>query len=185
MKEVCFFATPEDIRPVLERFEAFEPIQYVEMQMRTDDLRAVYMSSEQLPDAGQANDRDANFCERYLICPRDAKVSVQTMKMKNGKTRRDVFAVDNPEGASLTTAGIWRHDILLPGRMTAMHRNASSDAIIKNFRSAIRKEKFKKVKAFWVGPAAMGWLRDGKRLPSGGDADDPTSLDLKATSETL
>lgn len=179
MKEIRFFASPEDIRPVLERFEKSQPIKFVEMGMRTDDNRGIYLESDEVPEAGQATDAEANFSQAYLVTQRETKVSVREMEMNDGRIRKDVVAGDNEEAVTLNTGGIWTDEIMLPGRMTAMHSNAIAEALLKDFRSAVRKENFEKVGEFWVGPEAMEWLKEGKRLAAGGTASDPVSLDLK------
>lgn len=114
-----------------------------------------------------------------MVSSRDTKNAVHVKTMSDGKVCYDLFAANNKEAVVLTTAGIWRDDVLLPGKMVAMHDNPSTTDLIRAFHAAMRRENFKKVGDFWVGPYAMDWLENGKRLAAGGAAPSPLPMDLK------
>ena len=54
MKRIFFFATPADIVPVLNRFEAKAPLKFVEMGNLTTPNIAIYLKSSAIPNPGIA-----------------------------------------------------------------------------------------------------------------------------------
>jgi len=162
MKRILFYALKEDLLPVLREFESANSLKYVRTGLfQTDNYRTIE-HGEQIVDLGRATADSANLSESFLVCRRDALVRVRPVT--GGAVQR--FAVDqlwNPDTVILTPAGLWNNEVILNGRLGTISDHPSAQLLMRRFNGAIRKS-FTKVNAFWVGPKALDYLKDGKRL---------------------
>lgn len=89
-----------------------------------------------------------------------------------------MFSIDqlaNPDSVTFTAGGKWDNDVLLHGRIATASDSDISKELMKLFNLVIRKQ-FKKVGAYWVGPAAYVFLEAGWRLTL--SAHSPRDFDL-------
>jgi len=92
----------------------------------------------------------------------------------------ELFAIDqlaNPDSVTFTAGGKWDKDVLLHGRVATASDSEIAKELMKLFNLVISKQ-FKKVRAYWVGPAAYAFLEAGGRLTA--SAQSPRDFDLIA-----
>lgn len=173
MMKVHFFATPADISPVLARFESNFPLKFVESGVSANPNRAIYLESDEIPEPGLATHETASRSKAYFVSHRETKNNIRSDTGPDGQKRWSLISADNEEAVILSLGGIWKTGTLLPGLMDSMHDNATVRELLKAFAEALKKEGFKKVKQWWVGPEAMEMLKAGKRLATTAEQSPP------------
>lgn len=178
MRQILFFAAGDDLVPVIEAVERRTSLQYLPTGSLARPEPEVLSTGNGIPNLGFASSGAASSCSTYLVCKTEAPVRVRHVAQTDGSSRYLVDQLANPDTVTFTPAGAWTNEILLYGRVATASETAPSQELMKLFRNAIR-SRFTKVRAFYVGPCALTWLRAGKRLTisdrSSGD------VDLKAT----
>jgi hypothetical protein len=175
MKQIYFYATKEDLFPVLKMVEQGKSLKYVRMGNFTKPELDIYMHGSEIPNFGKANSKAGSTCEAFLVCDHATNVNMRAFK---GNGAIDRFCVDqllNPDTVTFTPAGAWNEDILLDGRVATVSQSPTSQELMKLFQKAIKKH-FTKIRAFYVGSEAHSMLKAGKRLAIG--ADSPREFDL-------
>lgn len=167
MKQVLFFATPDDIRPIIAALQTANPIAFARIGSH-EVKNPTLLSGDQIPDPGIATNETASGSVSYVIIPAGAKLNVQQYKSEDpdtfGRTMWSVYSGFNEDSAEITLAGIWTDGTLLPGSVKTMYKGPFSQKILKDFQSALKKAKFEKVQSWWLGPSALEMLKSGKRL---------------------
>ena len=176
MKRIFFFATPDDILPVLKRFEANVPLKFVETGGRTTPNRAIYLEASEIPNPGISTHETGSQSAGLMVSYRDTK---NHMRVSDNKKYWNLYNGDNEETVVLTMAGRWKNDMLLPGIMDTLHTsNPVAQQLMKWFLSALEKEGFTKVDMWWLGKEALQMLKEGKRLSKTAEQS-PPEYDLK------
>jgi hypothetical protein len=178
MRQIHFFATPTDIKPVLRRFERNAPLKFVEMGTLTTPNRTIYLESAQIPKPGIATHETASLSKGYMVSHRDTKDQTRASVTRNGEKRWNLFAADNEEAVGLGLAGLWKTGTLLPGSIHTVHQNPVSQQLMKWFQASLSQEGFEKVREWWVGHEAMRLLQAGKRLATTAEQS-PAEYDLQ------
>ncbi|MBF2715069.1 hypothetical protein [Agrobacterium vitis] len=167
MKQIFFFATPADIKPVIYALEMDKDLGFVRVGIH-DRPDPPIVSSSEISQPGIATNETASGSISYLIVPRGAHL--QTREYINEESSRpgtkewSVYNGFNEESVEVTLAGLWKEGTLLPGSVKTMHTTKWAQAIMRNFQSELKKEDFKKVQSWWLGREALQMLRTGKRL---------------------
>jgi hypothetical protein len=168
--QIRFFATKNDLVPVLEALEAAREIKYVRFGVAGGSAPASFSAVAVLPKLGIASHESSINSDTYLICGK-----AETLRARE-VARGFVFdQLVNPDTVTFTPGGFWGEDVLLHGRFATASATPFSSDLMKLLGSVARK-RFKKVKAFYVGPEAEHCLDRGKRLAIA--AQSPRTLDL-------
>lgn len=182
MKRIFFFATPNDIASVLDRFEANAPLKYVVLGNLTTPNRTIYLCASDIPSRGIATHETGNASIAYMVSLRDTKNNMRKFVGRSGEQRWTLDNGDNEETTILTMAGLWEDGTLLPGSMDTLHQTPVAQQLMKWFLAALKKEGFIKIESWWVGREAMDMLRSGKRLTTTA-VQSPPAFDLKLPDE--
>jgi len=168
MKHVLFFALKEDLLPMLELVESKGILSYTRtgnfLCREVEERISIFDNLAALPHLGIANANSSNLCHHYLAVEYGSPISQRHFEGLDGPR----FCVDqlaNPDAVEFTPGGLWNEDVVIQGRVATASESEVSQALIKRFQAAIKKT-FSKVKAFYVGPAALALLESGKRLTS-------------------
>lgn len=178
MKRIFFFATPADIVPVLNRFEANAPLKFVEMGNLTTPNRAIYLEASEIPNPGISTHETGSMSQGYMVSHRDTKNHMHAFVGRKGEKRWSLDNSDNEETVLLSMAGLWKTGTLLPGNMATLHEKPVAQQLMKWFLSALKQEDFTKVREWWLGPEAMEMLKAGRRLTTTAEQS-PPEYDLK------
>lgn len=163
MKQIPFFALPEDLLRILDSVERGVPLKYFRTGNFTEPNLKDYRRAGDIPDLGKADSPTGSTCQSFLVTPASLSIRVRAIRSAEGSDRYCVDQLLNPDTVELTPAGIWGGDMVLNGRVATTSESAISQDLMKRFNSVIRRE-FEKVKAFWVGPGAYQLLQQGQRL---------------------
>lgn len=173
-----FFATANDLVPVLERVEAKHRIGYTLCGLfPSAELRSV-LSGASIPTLREPAPRpDAIACPQYLITAHDRQVAIREVPQNKGGLLYAVDQLANPESVVFQPGGIYGSDVLLHGRVGSASTSPFSVQLHRAFASAIGK-LFEHVKAFYVGPEAHQLWQRGYRLTAA--VQSPREYDLAA-----
>ena len=174
LKRINFFATTEDLAPLLAAVERTLPVKYVLKGRFHNPGTRTYASSLEIPDLGCAHFESAVLNDTYLVVLKERPVEVRSVRENDGVVRYRVDALLNPAAVLFTPGGRWSEEVLLHGVLLSSD-HGESKAVMKPFAAHIRKT-FHKIKAFWVGPHAEALLDAGKRLTNAEQS--PREFDL-------
>ncbi len=181
MKQVRFFALKEDLLHLLELVESKGEIKYVRIgSFLRDQVKgelASFAAGAELPDLGKASVDQGVACDSFLVCDRAMPITLRVLEIAGGD-RVCLDQISNPDSIVFNPGGVWSEDIVLNGCIGTASESQASQALMRRFQSSIKK-CFTKVKAFYVGPNALGLLKSGKRLA--GAVQSPKEYDLSLT----
>jgi hypothetical protein len=175
MTHMLFFATKEDLLPVFEMIESTCALAYVRSGQFSERSFQHLSRGADIPKLGMASAESSSGCETYLIMENFTHVEMRSIRQLDGSEKFGVDQLVNPDTVTFTAGGLWAMEVLLHGRVATASDSEMSRKLMKLFSSAIRK-KFKKVKAYWVGPRAYAFLESGGRLTMA--AQSPHEFDL-------
>jgi hypothetical protein len=176
MKRLHFFATKEDLLPVLDQIDGKGKLSYVLCGNFRGRRLERYSRGIDIPQLGEATTDNVVGSARYLVCKAEETVQLRTIRLNSGGFRFVVDQLVNPNTVVFTPAGIWGQDFILHGEVATVSDSPSAQDIMRWFGSAIRKQ-FVKIRAFNVGPRANALRESGRRLTSAAQC--PPEYDLK------
>ena len=171
-KQINFYATYDDLRVVLEKFEAQQDVEYVQTGLFDTDSPHVFGSYRTINSLAVSTDGDANHVPGYLIIRKASRIVVRKVPQKTGGVK---FAVDQsqiPESLYFQSGGMYSNTMIVPGRIGIIDQTAASKRLFDIFAKFVMKD-FLKVKSYYVGREAHALWRNGIRL----------GLSLKASAE--
>jgi hypothetical protein len=163
VKQLLFFATKNDLQPLLKAVERQTLINYVRMGNALTNETERYENGEAIPNLGSATKDSASACDEYLVVLKDQPVKVRTLRGSDDALRYLVDQLSNPGTVTFAPGGIWSDDVILHGRVATVYDDKNSQTLMETFSKEIRRS-FRKVKAYWIGPQAEALLDAGKRL---------------------
>ena len=176
---VFFFAARNDLLEPLERFEERHAVDYVRTgHFPTTATRRIRRVAE-IPQLGIAEFASSAACRSFLVLERDADVVSRPITYLTGE---QVFAIDqllNPNTITLRPAGEYGSEAVLQGTIATASDSQVARDLLEEVRSAVLKA-FTRIDDYYVGPIALRYLRDGRRLTLA--LQSPTEFDLRAPS---
>ena len=163
MPQLQFFATKNDLLPVLESVEQKMALKYALTEHRPVDRAEIFLSVRDLPNLGVATHESASSCNQFLVVAKEKDIYPRALPAFQGKPRFAFDQLENPETVVLNPGGWWKGDILLYGMVGTASDHPSSLNLMKLYASAIRKQ-YTKIKGYYVGAEAQDALKAGKRL---------------------
>lgn len=176
MTRVYFFATKDDLLLVLGWLEAKMSVKYTRRGMLPGPEPEVWKSGADIPGLGRAAGDQAVSCDFFLIVDAPSAVNVVSRPMLNGERRYDVEQPGNPDSVLLNVGGEWDDGSLISGSVMTISQSNISQGLMRAIHNGVKKH-FTRVRAYWVGPEALVWLRSGKRLTYA--VQSPPEYDLK------
>jgi hypothetical protein len=174
-KQLMFFATKEDIKPVLLQFEDFLQVKYFKAGLFDTSEMNEIKSLSSIPNLGIASTGDWNTDQRYVIVLASNSLTMRSIQQKDGTVKYAVDLLANPNGCVIQLGGIYNEKILLAGKIGIVSKSVSSDDIFRKIRKIII-AAFTKVDEFYVGNDALMKLKAGWRLVA--DSDRSKEYDL-------
>lgn len=172
-----FYATSEDLIPVIEKVESKLSLKYARCgHFESADIH-FYFSGLDLPTLGKPLAHESAVSDpAYLVSHRDTAIQTRELSEFKGRPR---FAVDqayNEHTTVLWHGGLYGSRILLHGRVDTISQSKQAQQIQRAFGSALRKY-FARIRAFYVGPQAEHLLDSGYRLTAAEQS--PPDYDLR------
>ena len=159
-----FFATADDLLPVLLDVERRHKIKYTPSGHFPGPDVASFASASELPTLFLPAQREsAVACPHYLVTRLEVPVNVRKISRSDGTTVWAVDQLENGASTSLWHGGRFGDDVLLSGKVVTVHRDPVAVKLQRAFDTAIRKH-FTKIGAYRVGKQAETLLDAGVRL---------------------
>jgi len=171
-----FYATRDDLLPVLETVERKHSVAYTLTGLRESrELTTVYSGAAIATLGSPAPNPNACGGYAYLVTPADVQVIIREVPQRAGGTRYAVDQLANPISITFGHGGFYAPDVLLYGRVATCSDHPAAAKLYRAFASAVGKH-FCRIRAFYVGPTAVDLFHHGCRLTIG--ANSPRDYDL-------
>ena len=169
-----FFATKNDLVPVLRGVEQRTPVKYVLFGHFPIPESPTFRRGEEIPNLGIAPGESHVSCPTFLICDPSLKLKARPII---GDKMYSFDQLENPDTITFSAGGLWK-DMLLYGRFATCTASFSpvSKKLLQRYTYHVRKH-FKYIGAYYVGQEAEEMLRQGKRLTLAEQT--PKSFDLQ------
>ena len=157
-----FFAMREDLAPGLERLDRDQSLEYLLHEMLDEELFVRRTSLLDDPQLGLSTTGTTTTDPDYLVYPQTHPPSIRKVQRDGGIK---YVAEASPETILFRPGGFHEASgALVAGRLArGVSPNAASKLLYDQFASEIF-AGFKKVRTFFVGPAAYRELKNGRRL---------------------
>jgi hypothetical protein len=172
-----FFATADDLLPVLLGVEEGLNVQYTQMgHIPSRDHVSTFTSARDLPTLFAPAQHESSVAgPMYLIMNSAAPIKLRELTPYRGQDRWAIDQLENPDSTIMRHGGLYDGRILLRGEIRTASRSPVASKLQRRFDAAIRKA-FVKIKACYVGKGAEKLLDSGYRLSVA--AQSPKELDL-------
>jgi hypothetical protein len=168
-----FFATRNDLDPILRLFEQAAPVRYTLFDWHDSISPTSYTTYTEIPNLGVPT-RGRAGCPKYLVCEAGSQLHPRRIEPQ-GQVKYAFDQLYNPDTIVFAPGGLWRHDILLPGEFSCAVETDVSRRLMRRARAALKKT-CKTIRANYVGPEAEQMLLAGKRLTAAEQS--PREFDL-------
>jgi hypothetical protein len=174
MKHIYFFATKIDILTVVNAVEEKTPLQYIlafhHLHPAYGSTAPRYLSASRFPHLGIAIAKQTGSCERYIVAPLTTRVVPVTRVIRGNP--ESYFELGNyPDCVEFNVGGLWRGQVLINGLVQTWSDSKEAQRLMRLFASTFKRLFKQKIGAYWMGPEALEFLRDGGRLTLNVDAD--------------
>jgi hypothetical protein len=171
-----FYATAQDLNPVLSSLEEQKSLQYTLAGLfKTNELQT-YFSFADIPNFGQTSHPNAIANQTYLVSLRGTTLHTSEIPQDAGGVRFNLSQQLNDDAITFSPGGWYGTQVILYGRVATISTSSSSKDLYNFFAKAFRTH-FAKIQEFVVGPEALNFARRGTRLTIG--AASPAEVDLK------
>jgi hypothetical protein len=165
--QLIFYATTEDLAPIVRFVESQADIKYVRAGMQQTPAPVVYKSAFELPNFGHVPSGDAAREPVYLIVQGSHEIAVETIPQKRGGVLYGIYPKLNPS-VSFSSGGVFDSRHIINGELSTAATTPVSVELYELFERPIRKA-FRNVKGMRVGAAAYAALQAGARLTDAAD----------------
>ena len=180
MRRILWYALKGDCLAVTRAVEVQVAMQYVlTNQGLFPEYGATppkYESASDIPTIGIATRSQTIACERYLAADRLVQLKMGR-RMLAGQLVEEFAPGGNRQAIEFCSGGLWCEQILIPGILQAWSDDPLAQSLMRRFMRAIRAAAYCKVGAYWVGPEAYEFLKEGGRLAVNAEAEE--SFDLR------
>ena len=161
-----FFATRDDLLPGLERLESGHPVEYLLKEELDEDLFVPRASLRDEPQLGLSTTGSPTTDPDYLVYPQAHPLGIKKIE-RNGVVK--YVPQSSAESMLFRPGGLHKKSgALVPGRLErGINPSAAGKLLHDVFASEIF-AGFKKIRGFFVGPAAYRALKEGRRLATQG-----------------
>jgi hypothetical protein len=171
-----FYATPEDLLPVLEQFESKLAVTYRPVGLFDTTSIVAFAHGGDLPTLHrQAPSETAASGHSYLVTLADITPQTREVPQRSGGSLYALDQLTNPDSIIFQHGGFWSAEVLLYGCVTTVSNSPGAVKLQRALSSAIEKY-FTRIKSFYVGTNAKSAMASGCRLTIG--ASSPKEYDL-------
>jgi hypothetical protein len=174
-KIIRFFASIDDIRPVIQEAEKMEKFEYILTGLFNKPDVNVFSSAFEIGGLGIANG-DQVLEPIYIIARTGLLVHPRVIPQKKGGIKFAIDAINCKGIAVFSFGGIFKNEAIINGQLSAFHTDHAGMDILNLFLKPIKK-RFTIAKGYFVGPDAKRLYHTGYRLTT--SIKSPKEYDLK------
>jgi hypothetical protein len=172
-----FFATAEDLLPVLLTVEARRAVVYTPFEHVHEPRADHFRTARDLPTLFKPQPFESAVCgPAYLVTEAGTEVVLRQLSPYGEKDRWSIDQLANPDSTVLRHGGLYGDNVLLRGEVRTAYKTQAAQRLQRAFDAAIRKQ-FVKIGWCYVGPKAEVLLDSGYRLTAAEQC--PTESDLR------
>ena len=177
--QITFYATADDLGPVLASLEAESSLQYTLMELFETDKPQTYLSYVDIPNLGRSSHPVAAANLSYLLSHQGIKVRAREIPQKSGRVLFGIDQMLNEDTLVFRPAGRYGNDVILCGMVGTVSQSVISKSLYNQTKKQFRKY-LKNDGNIFIGTEALYILKSGARLTIG--ASSPQEFDLKSES---
>ena len=160
---ILFYATRDDLAPVIGSVEAISPLRYALTGLHITSDFSTYPSALEIPRLGQATADSSSACDSYLAVHRDTQIVIREVPQVSGGSRFAIDQLANPNSVRFQSGGVCEGNILIHGLVDTTGVTEEALTIFNHFRKWLKKS-FTRRGAFYVGAKALQLKEQGWRL---------------------
>ena len=160
---VSFFATAEDLRPIIVAVESRYDIRYLECGLFDEEHRVIIPSLNTLASLSCASLGESNREPTYLVIPAGVAVNIRPVPQRRGGVKYAIDQMANPGTIVLRPGGKHHESVVIAGMVGSVKHDPEANKLLKAFSTEI-KLLFTEIKGCWVGPTALRLHKAGARL---------------------
>jgi hypothetical protein len=164
---LMFYATKEDLIPVLSYIESIFEIKYIKIGLFDNKEPSIYYAHSEIPNFGFViNSHYQSYESRFMIMERKDSIFVRDIPQRKGGIKYAIDPMKNPQSIEFTLGGICQEidNVLIMGRTGYVDKNSFSESIYKELTKKMKKDFRKYNSMEYVGPEAEVKLKEGWRL---------------------
>ena len=170
-----FFATRDDLLPGLQRLESGHPVEYLLKEELDEALFVPRTSLCDDPQLGVSATGSPTTDPDFYVYPRAHPLPVKKIE-RNGAVK--YVPQSSSESMLFRPGGLHEASgALVPGRLERGFNPSAAGKLLHDVFASEIFSGFKKIRGFFVGPAAYRALKDGQRLATQG-VNQPPDFDL-------
>ncbi len=162
-KQILFFGSRSDLLNAVGAVERSKSVAYVLCTMKDQPTYSKLHSLSEIPNLGRTHSSSYITGDAYLVLEAGVEPRVREVKQDKGDVKFTIDQKLNQASIALRPGGIFEEGILICGNLGTASTDPVSRELYRSYSSKMVKA-FKKVKAYYVGPEALQWLRRGWRL---------------------
>jgi hypothetical protein len=163
MPQIHFYATREDLEPVIRAIEDTATFRYARTGLHTSSIYPEYLSALDIPSLGRATGDQAMMCEAYLVVRKSERIAIREIPQNCGGMRYAVDQLVNPRSIVFQSGGVRDGRVVICSRVSTTGQSEEAKAMFRLFAGRLKKS-FEKRQAFYVGPSVMRLKEEGFRL---------------------
>lgn len=172
-----FYATPNDLLPVLNHIEAKLQLAYTLTGLFDKEVQETHANGSTLPTLAKwLNAENAIASPAYLVTERSLPIQGRVIEQHDGSKKYAVDQLLNHDSVVFQHGGFYTAKILISGRVATVSDTPAAKKIQRAFSNILAKN-FTRVKAYWVGQEALTLMQQRTRLTD--CAGSPSEFDLK------
>lgn len=132
-KQIMFFCTDDDLKPVIENLENEYAIKYIKMGLFDEKENTAYLSFESIPHFGYPKVGDWIQDDAYMLSPKDTEITIREVAQRKGGIKYAIDPLANQTSICLQSGGIVSDSVLLAGKCGTTFLNEFSLDIFQRF----------------------------------------------------
>lgn len=169
-----FFAAESDMLLLIREATHLKQLNAIATGKAKKNLKDDVINLSNIPNLGNSPYSDSALNPSYLVWETKNEIKSREVPQRKGGAINLVDQRDNPETIVIRPGGA-HPDGIISGEISTIHASTESLELYKLFEKLI-KQRFTKIKSYYVGNDAIKALSRGERLTSSTSA--PTEYDL-------
>ena len=162
-RSFLFFATQNDLLPILRSIESRCDLKYVQAGLFPNGAPPTYISAFDIPHIGVSKEDSSEHTIAFLVLPKDVELAQRAIHGHDGVIRVAIDQLVNPHSIRFAPGGAYDTACLMKGYVDTCSPDPGSVALFQLFSRNFRKG-LKRYEGEWIGSEALSLLQRGFRL---------------------
>jgi len=163
-------ATRSDWLECLAAAEAGRPLAYTLTGLFEEPVLSTFHGVASVPDFGIAKHGNTVLESGFLVHDVGSVIQIRDVPQRNASIRYAVDQLVNPTTIGVRPGGLFGDNVVIAGQLGTASDDPISSELFRLVARSVKK-LFTKIKAYWVGPAAVEILDAGGKLSVSSETD--------------